>query len=181
MLHLTSQANFIASNWDELYYKAPTPIVSQLIDGNTYYFYPADCSRAQFNAPEGTPKTVSEWRAMGFDASSVFSPCGTRPTGARVSVRPNAYDANRAHIIINNFAGSSTVAVDLSSVLTSGDSFEIRNAQDYFGTPIVSGTYAGGSITIPMAGLTVARPVGWTGAMIPSSAPAFGAFILIKR
>ncbi|MEK6335948.1 MAG: hypothetical protein AABM67_13535, partial [Acidobacteriota bacterium] len=173
--------NFIASNWTALYYNAPVTIVQRLIDGNTYYYYPTSCARPPFNAPEGTDKTVTEWRAMGFDSTGIFPLCGTRPSAVKISVLTNVYDPNRAHIVINNFNRNSGVAVDLSPVLKAGDSFEIRNAQDYFGTPILSGIYANAPVLIPMANLNVARPTGWTGAMIPSSAPDFGIFIVLKK
>ena len=124
--------------------------------------------------------TTDQWKAKGFDLNSTIQPCGTRPSGLQVTMRPNAYDSNRTNVIINNYPKSASVAVDLSSVLKAGDSFEIRNAQDYYGPVVASGTY-NGSITVNMNGLTVARPIGWTGAMIPSSAPEFGAFILIKK
>ena len=95
-------------------------------------------------------------------------------------MRKNAYDPNRAHVIINNYSKSATVIVDLSAVLNAGDSFEIRNPQDYFGPLVASGIYQG-PIVLRMDNLTVARPVGWSGRITPSSAPEFGAFVLIKR
>ena len=38
--------------------------------------------------------------------------------------------------------------------------YEIRNAQDYFGVPVVAAVYNGGLVRIPLSGLTVASPVG---------------------
>ena len=46
-----------------------------------------------------------------------FLPCRARPSGVKVSVRPNAYDPNRAHVIINNYSKRPTVSIDLSAVL----------------------------------------------------------------
>ena len=174
--------NFVASHWTEMYYAPPSassPIVSQVIDGNVYYFYPDDCGSEQFNAPDGVAKTIAQWRAMGLDANSSFYPCGTRPTNS-VTVRKNAYDANRAHVIIGNFLKLAMVTADLSSVLKVGDQFEFHNSQDYYGPLVASGTYSG-PISINMVTLAVARPVGWNGAMVKSSGPEFAAFILIKK
>jgi hypothetical protein len=99
-----------------------------------------------------------------------------RPTGVKVFIRPNAYEAGRAHITIFNWNLSSSVDVDLSSVLSQGSYFELRNAQNYFGPPAVSGTYDGNLVTVPMAGLLPASPVGW--AAPPPTGPEFNAFVL---
>ncbi|HEY6118548.1 MAG TPA: hypothetical protein VIV66_01255, partial [Pyrinomonadaceae bacterium] len=130
-----------------------------------------------------TPLSVAQWKALGYDANSTFSPCGTRPSGS-VTLDPNAYDTNRANLIISNLSGSPTVSVNLGSFLNNGDSFEIHNAQDYYGPLVASGTY-NGPVTINMNGLTVATPVGYNSTMTPlaqmTSGPQFGAFILIKK
>ena len=99
------------------------------------------------------------------------------PTGVQTFVRPNQYEPNRANITIFNWALQDSVAVDLSGVLTPGDEFEIRNVQDFFGAPVVSGTYDGGTVSIPMSGLSVAAPVGWP-APAPTG-PEFNAFVVM--
>ncbi len=83
-----------------------------------------------------------------------------RPTGVKVFVRPNAYEAKRAHIVVYNWDLQNTVAVNVSGILSPGDGFEVRNAADFFGAPVLTGTYSGGSITLPMNGLSVATPIG---------------------
>jgi len=183
---MTFTGNVVASWIQDMAYTPPASAASQNFSQNTYYFYRDDCLRQPFewddpNTGAQVSLSISQWMNLGFDSSSVINPCGIRPTGVRVTLQPNSYDANRTHIVINNFSKNATVSVDVSSFLRPGDSFELRNAQDYFGAPVASGTYAGGSISIPMASLTVARPSGWNGAMIQSSSPDFGAFVLIKR
>ena len=37
---------------------------------------------------------------------------------------------------------------------------ELRNAENYFGPPVISGSYDGSKLALPMKGLTPARPVG---------------------
>jgi len=101
----------------------------------------------------------------------------TRPTGVKVFVRPNAYEAGRANIAIYNWDLQSTVSVNVSSILSPGDGFEVRNAADFFGAPVLTGTYSGGSITLPMNSLSVAIPVG---VVAPNrTGPEFNAFILL--
>ena len=46
-----------------------------------------------------------------------------------------------------------SVPVDLSGVVRPGASFAVRNVQDLFGTPVVSGVYRGGAVGIPMIGV----------------------------
>ncbi len=101
----------------------------------------------------------------------------TKPTGTYVYVRPNAYEIGRANITVFNWDKKSTVAADLSAALAVGQAFEVRNAQDFFGAPVLTGTYAGGSITLPMSGLTVAAPIG--GIAPPPTGPEFNVFVVL--
>ena len=101
----------------------------------------------------------------------------SRPTGIKVFVRPNQYEAGRANITVFNWASAATASVDLTGVLAPGTGFEIRNAQDFFGAPVLTGTYDGGSVSIPLTGLSVAAPVGW--AAPPPTGPEFNAFVLL--
>jgi len=117
------------------------------------------------------------WRsATGLDRNSTFS--GGSPKGSWIFVRPNRYEAQRANITIYNWDLAKSVAVDLSKELSMGSHFEVRNAQDYFGAVVVSGIYSGGSISIPMSGLTVARPQGSVPTAPRPTGPEFGAFVL---
>jgi PKD repeat protein len=100
------------------------------------------------------------------------------PTQDKVTILPNAYEPGRATIVVNNWDGSATQAVDLTEVVSPGVAYEIRNAQNIYGPPVVSGTYAGGSVTLPMTGLTPATPVGY--AAPPSTGPAFGVFVVLS-
>ena len=103
----------------------------------------------------------------------------SRPTGTRVFLRPNQYEAGRANITVYNWGLNASVPVDLSSVLAIGAQYEIRNAQNFYGPPVVSGTYTGGSIALPMSGLTSAAPVGVT--TPPATGPEFNAFVVLTK
>lgn len=94
-----------------------------------------------------------------------------------VRVRANGYEAGRALVTIFNWEMLSEVAVDLGGILGVGTAYEVRNAQDFFGLPVRQGIYEGGSILLPMAGLSVASPAG-AGAP-PSTAPEFAAFVIL--
>jgi hypothetical protein len=101
----------------------------------------------------------------------------TRPTGVKIFVRPNIYEAGRAHIVVYNWDLASTASVDVSGILSAGDGFEVRNAADFFGAPVLTGTYSGGALTLPLSGLTVAQPIG-----VPAPNPIgreFNVFVLL--
>jgi hypothetical protein len=121
----------------------------------------------------------SEWKSYsGFDANSTLK-IG-RPTTTEVFVRPNQYDSNRAHIIIYNWQLLNTVTVNVSGVLQPGMQYEVRNVQDYYGAPVLIGTYDGQPIRLPMTGLKVAKPIGYD--FTPENvAPEFNTFVLIRR
>jgi hypothetical protein len=100
-----------------------------------------------------------------------------RPSGVRVFVRPNAYEPGRANIAVYNWDLAATTRIDLSPVLPAGTAYEIKNAQDFFGPPVVSGVYAGGEVTLPIGALPVAAAVG---ASAPEpTGPEFNAFVLL--
>lgn len=143
-------------------------------DNNRYY------------APSSTPfringqsRTWSQWRSQtGFDANSTLST--SLPTSTEVFLRPNRYEAKRGHIIVYNWANQSQIAVDLSKLgFVNGDRYEIHNAQNY--DEVISGTYQGGSVSLPMSGWTVAVPIGWGEPLHPSTFPMFGVFIVLAR
>ncbi|MCU1263519.1 MAG: hypothetical protein JWO80_6404 [Bryobacterales bacterium] len=102
------------------------------------------------------------------------------PTGVKVFVRPNTYETGRGNIAVFNWSHSSSVGVDLSSILTPGASFEIRDAENFWGAPVVSGVYSGGVVQVSMSGLSVAQPIGSVPAAPVPTAPEFGAFIVLS-
>ncbi len=104
-----------------------------------------------------------------------------RPTGVRIVVRPNQYEPGRAHIAVYNWDLWGAVAVDVSGILQIGARYEVRNAQDYFGLPVLTGTYDGRPLWLPMTGLRVAAPVGNVPVKPSPTGPEFAAFVLTNR
>ena len=102
-------------------------------------------------------------------------------------VRKNKYDPGRGNIIVYNWDQATSVSVDVSSILTIGDNYELRNVQDYFGD-VQSGVYGGGPLSITMSGRTMARPIGYDqvatwyhNPLQQNTFPKFGAFVLIRK
>jgi hypothetical protein len=100
-----------------------------------------------------------------------------RPTQTRVLLRPNPEDPQRATLIVLNWAGSESVAVDLSPWLTQGTAFRVLAATDYFGPPVLTGTWSGAPVAIPLRDL-VERPLAGWSLPLPSPDPLFAAFVL---
>jgi hypothetical protein len=128
-----------------------------------------------FIGPLDPSDTMSRW------PSNTAS--GSRPTtGNQIFVRKNTYEPGRAHITIYNWAKAASVAVPLAQAgLNTGDAFEIRDAMNYFGAPVATGTFDGSnSVSIPMNNLVPAAPLG-SGLTYPvHTAPQFGAFVLVR-
>ena len=96
-------------------------------------------------------------------------------------MRPNKYEVGRANIAIYNWDLDPMVAVDVSGLLSPGAVYEVRDAENFFGPPIASGTYDGRPISIPMSGLIAAAANGQVPTPPRHSAPEFGAFVLLCK
>lgn len=120
-----------------------------------------------------------EWRSItSLDSLSTYT--RGKPTGLNVFVRPNKYETGRANITIYNWNKTGSVSVPLAGTgLKVGDKFEIRDAQNFFGAPVVTGTWTGGNVSIPMSGLSPAPTVGTVTTPPKHTGPEFGVFVLI--
>ncbi len=130
----------------------------------------------------GTSSSNWDTTGSGAGGNSWLISTGTppRPQGGTAIVRRNRYDARRLHVVLYNWSGADAMQVDLSAYLQVGATYTVRDAQNYYGTPVMSGTYTGGKLTFPLANLPVATPVTAPPAL---GAPAhtskeFGTFIL---
>jgi hypothetical protein len=128
---------------------------------------------------QGTSLGFADWKARtGYDADGRL--VDGRPPALRVFVRRNAYETNRANIIVFNWGAQEKVAVDVRGVLPPGTVFEVRNAQHFFGPPVLTGRYSGQPLWLPMTNLTVAQPLGVEARPKPT-APEFNVFVLLPR
>jgi hypothetical protein len=100
------------------------------------------------------------------------------PTTTKIVVRENPYETGRANVVVYNWGHESSVSVDLSAIVPSGKTYEIRNVQDLFGAPVVRGTYTGGAVTLPMRAVSPPVPVGMSSSRAPSTGTAFNAYLV---
>ncbi len=144
-------------NWDNNFYFSQSTVFAQLNSQN---------------------QTFATWRsATGLDANSTLTQ--GPPTGIWIFTRPNQYEPGRGNITIYNWDLASSVSVDVSNILTVGSPFSVLNAQDIFGSPVVAGTYAGGTISIPMMGLPVSPAIGNVSYQPGPIGPNFGVFVVV--
>lgn len=119
-----------------------------LPEGGSFVTYKWDHNRYCLDSA----KRLDSWREKtGFDGeSTVQIEADGRPERNKVIIRPNRYEPGRANVAVYNWEGKSSADVDLNGVLAGGQRFEIRNVQDFFGNPVVEGTYEGKSMAVPL-------------------------------
>jgi hypothetical protein len=130
--------------------------------------------------------TLAMWRATnGFDLSSSTNNWSVPPDS--VAVIPNQDQPKRCHIAVCNWSLKNNVTVNLSGVLSAGDSYSLYSAQNYRAGAIQTGIFNGATIIVPMTNLTSApvlygTNVNYSGETIvqpPPTSPEFGAFVVI--
>lgn len=96
--------------------------------------------------------TFAQWRTATAAAGNAFDTLSTvspRPHNVKIVLLPNEYDRGRAHLVIYNWDKRPNVSVDLSSIVSNGQSFEVLKAKEAFGVPVQSGIY-NGPVSIPI-------------------------------
>ncbi len=114
--------------------------------------------------------SINRFREVDERNNTVLPAGAPRPEEpARMILRPNRYDPNRANLAIFNWRKAAAVPVDLGEFLNPGDRFRIVSALDFFGNPVAEGTFDGKPVDVP----------------IPASADTGGgefcAFVLFRR
>jgi hypothetical protein len=68
----------------------------------------------------------------------------------RIVLRPNRYDPSRANLAIFNWAKKPVVDVLPDPFLHAGDKYRLMNPREFFGKPVLSGTFDGKPIGVPV-------------------------------
>ncbi len=113
------------------------------IDSNIYYRNGEKINYCKMRT------SFAEMNGMGFERHGEVRR-EVVPNDNLIVVRPNKYEPGRANIVVYNWVRADKVAVNLAGVLEKGDRFEIRDVQHYLGEPVVTGTFTGATIDIPM-------------------------------
>jgi hypothetical protein len=121
----------------------------------------------------------ADWQANGFDRSGQSSPAFASST--RVFIRPNKYESGKANIVVYNPGLSPRIQVNLGGFLQAGEAFIVRDAQNYFGEPVLSGVYDGKAIQLPLDMSKTGKPVGNVERVPAHTGAGFGVFIIWKK
>lgn len=140
------------TTWNNNTYYDTTPV-----QNNTRFPFAYNNAK---NAYGGGRLQFSEWRdAARVDSASTYRT--SRPTGQVVMVRPNQYEPGRANVAIFNWDQAPSVALDLSAAgLRPGNRFELRDPLDFYGRPVLTGTWTGTPISVPLANVNTTPPLG---------------------
>lgn len=128
----------------------------------------------------GTPGLqLNHWSTIDTSGITKYAFSSKPSSGTNVDVWPNKYEAGRGFVVIYNWASASSVSVDLSTILANGQAYKIYSVQQ-LGTPIATGTYGGGSVSIPMsASVTPPTPIGRSFTRTPDpTEPIFDVFLV---
>jgi hypothetical protein len=147
-------------------------------DRNTYVL--SGLTESAWRVEGLAPTGFTGWKALtGYEANSVLGT--TLPVANYMVLLPNAYDPNRANLIVYNWTLAPNVTVSVASFgWAPGSNYTLTQSQDPL-SDVVTGTVSGGStITVNMlaAAHTVAIPYGDVVALGPTTFPRFGQFII---
>lgn len=160
VLSATVNNNQFYSSRTGAVYTVTAPGIPYAWNNNTYHMAG---NRNVFGIADSGVYEFPLWKSLtGFDQAGSIT---NQPMPDTVIVRPNIYEPGRATAIIYGFSGATSAAVNLaSSGLVNGQQFSIRNAQNYFGNPLVTGVYNSQSpqVSVPLTGaaLQVSPPTG---------------------
>jgi hypothetical protein len=83
-------------------------------------------------------------------------------------------------VVIYNWGLLDSVEVDLAAAgLGIGERFEIRDAQNFFGAPVVSGVFDGSRVAVSMTATAVTPAVGDVPTPPRHTSPEFGVFVVL--
>lgn len=96
--------------------------------------------------------TFANWKTRtGFDAASSLTTA--LPVANKIVVIPHRFLTNKVTVAIQNWAGSTTVASDISTGIASSTNINVYSAQDWLGSPVLSQSYVGGTIPVPKSSM----------------------------
>jgi hypothetical protein len=110
--------------------------------------YNEDCEVSHNVLVNGT-LAINKYRQVTKEDNVVLTKDDPRPSGVRTVLRSNRFGSNRANVVILNWEKRSTIEIDPKDFLKKGQSFHIVNPTNFFGQPIVSGTFDGRPIAVP--------------------------------
>lgn len=170
--------------WEGLAGTSATAIASMAINNNQYFNTGVNSNNfVTFFSGAQNNYTFAGWQTIlaasqGAEAASTYV-AGAK-TGTEIFVRPTTkYEANRGHVLIYNWDSLGSVNVDLSSIVAVGLPYKVYNLQSdpTLLSPVVTGTYAGGTVAFPTA--AVQGPAAIGGPTPLSGSTKFNAYVVL--
>lgn len=158
-----------------------TTIIPWTYNFNRYYI--TALADQSFRIETHGPVNFSGWKAQtGYDAASTITT--TFPVTNYVILLANAYDTNRANLIIYNWSGATSIAVDMSALgWGGGAAVTLTQGQDPL-VDVVGATLSPASLlTVDVRAVshTVAIPYGYAATLAPKSFPNYGQWVIDKQ
>ncbi len=169
----TGSAEYSSQYFNNVSWDQPTEAFSNI--NNNTYFRARTGGNDFFEGVTGGPyntRTFSAWQGLGLDASSTYDSANFPAVGTTAGASSTNYTAVYVHpllaktgiVAIWNWKNSSTVSVDVSSILSVGDPYEIIDSQCGLCGAVATGTYTGGSIAFNTTLTSITAPGGSYGA-----------------
>ena len=97
---------------------------------------------------------INKYRKVVNEGNLIVGRNQPRPaeTAPRVEIRPNRYDPQRANVIVLNWPKKATVDLPSTPLLKPGTRFRLLDPRDFYGKPVLAGTYDGKPISVAVAG-----------------------------
>ena len=117
------------------------------------------------------------------------APESSLPSNTWTTSKPSTWDTTVIHpftyekganIVVLNSAGANARSVDFSSFLSAGDSYTVIDAQNYYGPPIASGTYSGGTVSIPLTSTSLPAVIGNDPRQYHHTSKEFNVFLVVS-
>lgn len=141
---------------------------------NSYY---ADEEKF-FDANNNKTLDFEGWQnQVDVDENSNLKTASAKPNMA--TVIPNDYQEGRGHVVVYNWENRDEVSVDLGDVLTRGETYTVYDVENIF-EPLVTGTYNGSGVSIPMNSSKIIQPAGNGVYPISHTSSEFGVFLVTK-
>ena len=104
------------------------------------------------NVLVGSAINIVKFRKIVNEGNRILSQPGEVRESDRASWKLSVLDSNRANLAILNLDRKPAVAIDAGSFLKPGDRYRFMDPRQFYGSPVLSGVYRGGTIEVPVSG-----------------------------
>ncbi len=97
---------------------------------------------------------INKFKIAVKEGNLVLGKNDPRPKDAdvRIVLRPNRYDPDRAHLAVFNWARKPAIDLTPKSFLKTGETYRLMDPRRLYGEPVLSGTFDGKPIRVPLDG-----------------------------